>query len=469
MRVKTINISWFRGAGDRAVLNTGLKNVVVYGSNGSGKSSFSDAIEYVVTKGKIRHLMHEYSGSRQEKGVINTHAPAGSSSAIRISFEGDVSIDVIIKPDGTPSFSSNPEDLVDFVQTWELEQLILRQDEVAAFIERTKGGKYSVLLPLLGLENLEQAAENISKLSRSVEELGELSTKSERLSILKQLANKYFPDLSEQTVIKILKDVAKDYIRGRIPTQFEQLVNALSVTIKQRIDSFTPEITRHALIKKIYEEDLPQKLENMLEAEEKILGKLDALLDSRIEILQEASKYIDKLDTNQKEIKCPACGKIVRTDEFSKHVQSELQALKDLCSSRDLAIKSRQALNNSIRQVLVYARDDSVSSWLALNEQKELKEALDKLVQIDEKKQDTYSVEDRAILCETIPLLFRHVKSAVDVIPPSNQKLLDDLKVVEASTNVSAIHALEKEVTTSISITYTKLHNLCILANLCVT
>lgn len=447
MRVKTINLSWFRGAGDRAVLNTDLKNVVVYGSNASGKSSFSDAIEYVVTKGKIRHLMHEYSGSRQEKGVINTHTPAGLSSAIRISFEGDVSIDVIIKPDGTPSFSSNPEDLVDFVQTWELEQLILRQDEVAAFIERTKGGKYSVLLPLLGLENLEQAAENISKLSRSVAELGELSTKSERLSILKQVANKYFPDLSEQTVIKILNDIAKDYIRGRIPTEFEQLVNALSVTIKQRIDSFTPEITRHALIKKIYEEDLPQKLENMLEAEEKILGKVDALLDSRIEILQEASKYIDKLDTNQKEIKCPACGRIVRTDEFSKHVQSELQALKDLCSSRDLAIKSRQALNNSIRQVLVYARDDSVSSWLALNEQKELKEALDKLVQIDEKKQDTYSVEDRAILCETIPLLFSHVKSAVDVIPPSSQKLLDDLKVVEASTNVSAIHALEKEVT----------------------
>ena len=84
MRIKTISLSWFRGAGNRAILNTDLKNVVVYGSTGSGKSSFSDAIEYVVTKGKIIHLMHEYSGSRQEKGIINTHAPAGMNPTICI-------------------------------------------------------------------------------------------------------------------------------------------------------------------------------------------------------------------------------------------------------------------------------------------------------------------------------------------------------------------------------------------------
>jgi hypothetical protein len=371
MRVKSISLSWFRGAGDSAILKTDLKNVVVYGVNGSGKSSFSDAIEYVVTRGKIRHLMHEYSGSRQEKGVINTHAPTGSSAAICITFEGDISIDAKLTSNGTPSFNSNPEDLVDFVQTWELERLILRQDEVAAFVEKTKGGKYSALLPLLGLEHLEQAAENINKLHRSVEEEGQLSAKSIRLEILKQETYKHFPDLSEESVSNALKDIAKSYIKEAIPTEIEALANILTETINQRINLLTPEITRYALVTKMYEEDLPTKLGAVIKADEQIVGKIDSLLDSRIEILQEASKYIDKLGSDKEEIECPACGRTIGTDEFGEHVQRELQSLKDICSARDSAIEARRVLKNSIGQVLTYAKDGSISSWLGQRNQKE--------------------------------------------------------------------------------------------------
>lgn len=447
MRIKTISLSWFRGAGNRAILNTDLKNVVVYGSTGSGKSSFSDAIEYVVTKGKIRHLMHEYSGSRQEKGIINTHAPTGMNPTICITFEGGGSIDARIAPDGTPSFSGNPEDLVDAIQAWELERLILRQDEVAAFVEKTKGEKYSVLLPLLGLEHLERAAENIIKLSQSVEEVSELYTKTASLNVLKQEANKYFPDLSGETVLKVLQSIAKDYIKGTIPTKLQLLVDTLSETIKQRADSLTPEITRHALVMKMGEEDLPAKLETMIEAEDKILGKVDTLLDSHIEILQQASKYIDKLGGDKTEVECPACGRMIRADEFDKHVQGELQALKDLCSDRDTAIEARRALKSSIRQVLAFAKDDSISSWLDLEKQKELKEALGEVSKIDEKEwQDTYSAEDKAKLCKAIPMIVKHVKTAIATVPPSTQKLIDDSNVVEASKNVTSISVLEKQV-----------------------
>jgi recombinational DNA repair ATPase RecF/predicted RNA-binding Zn-ribbon protein involved in translation (DUF1610 family) len=448
MKVKSIDLSWFRGSGDRAILNTDLKNVVIYGANGSGKSSFSDAIEYVVTKGKIRHLMHEYSGSRQEKGIINTHAPAGKGAAICITFEGDVSIDAQLTSYGAPSFSSNPEDLVGFVQTWELERLILRQDEVAAFIEKTKGGKYSVLLPLLGLENLEQAAENLGKLRQSVEEEGELLKKRTRLDILKQEVAKHFPDVSEETVLNVLKNIAKSYIEEKIPEELRVLADILTESVKQRIDSLAPEITRHALVTKIHEEDLSAKLEAMIKADEKIIGKVDTLLDSHIEILQEASKYVDKLDSSKKEIECPACGRTIGIDEFGEHVRNELQSLKDICLARDSAIEVRQALKNSIRQVLVYAKDDSVSSWLENKKQKELNEALTELAGIDEQEwHDTYSSEDKVKLCRIVPVIVNRVKAAADLVPPSNQKLLNDSLVVEASKNIPLVNSLASQVT----------------------
>ena len=71
MRVNSIKLQWFRGAATEVPLDTSSKSVVVYGPNGSGKSSFIDAVEYVIHKGKLEHLTHEYSGRRQEKGIIN--------------------------------------------------------------------------------------------------------------------------------------------------------------------------------------------------------------------------------------------------------------------------------------------------------------------------------------------------------------------------------------------------------------
>ena len=84
MKVNSINLSWFRGAADNASLNTGLKNVAIYGANGAGKSTFCDAIEYLIMKGKIDHLRHEYSGFHQEKGIRNTHAPKEATSTISV-------------------------------------------------------------------------------------------------------------------------------------------------------------------------------------------------------------------------------------------------------------------------------------------------------------------------------------------------------------------------------------------------
>jgi AAA15 family ATPase/GTPase len=86
MRIENIAITWFRGSADRIDLNTRSKSVVVYGENGSGKSSFVDAMEYALKSGRIGHLAHEYSGKHQEKSVINTHTPIDQITSCRLLF-----------------------------------------------------------------------------------------------------------------------------------------------------------------------------------------------------------------------------------------------------------------------------------------------------------------------------------------------------------------------------------------------
>ena len=89
MRIKSIQLAWFRGAADPVSLKPNCKSMVVYGANGSGKSSFVDAVEYILNDGKITHLTHEYAGKRQEKAIPNTHRPHDRKTDLRIKFKDD--------------------------------------------------------------------------------------------------------------------------------------------------------------------------------------------------------------------------------------------------------------------------------------------------------------------------------------------------------------------------------------------
>ena len=89
MRIKSIQLAWFRGAADPVSLEPNCKSMVVYGANGSGESSFVDGVEYVLRDGKIGHLSHEYSGKHQEKGIPNTHKPQSRKTELVITFQDD--------------------------------------------------------------------------------------------------------------------------------------------------------------------------------------------------------------------------------------------------------------------------------------------------------------------------------------------------------------------------------------------
>ena len=100
MRIKSIELAWFRGASDPVSLETDCKSMVVYGANGSGKSSFVDAMEYIVNGGSIEHLKHEYSSSHQANGIFNTHKPENSKTALRVKFQDNSDLNITFSSNG---------------------------------------------------------------------------------------------------------------------------------------------------------------------------------------------------------------------------------------------------------------------------------------------------------------------------------------------------------------------------------
>jgi hypothetical protein len=138
--------------------------------NGAGKSSFVDAVEFVLKDGKIGHLAHEYSGKRQENAIPNTHKPEGQAAELSITFEDASELKLALQQSCSwTTWERNGRSRI-----WDYRRTVLRQDEVAAFIHDTKLGKYSALLPLLGLHPMEVAAENLRQLVKSIEEASRL-------------------------------------------------------------------------------------------------------------------------------------------------------------------------------------------------------------------------------------------------------------------------------------------------------
>ena len=128
MRIKNIHLSWFRGAADPVSLEAGGKSMVVYGVNASGKSTFVDALEYVLNGGRIGHLSHEYSGRYLEKAIPNTHKPHGRKTELLIRFSDDSELKTEITDNGTSKSSGA---MLATIGTWDYRRTVLRQDEVA--------------------------------------------------------------------------------------------------------------------------------------------------------------------------------------------------------------------------------------------------------------------------------------------------------------------------------------------------
>jgi predicted ATPase len=122
MRIKAIGLSWFRGAANPVSLQLDCKSVVVYGMNGAGKSSFVDAVEFVLKDGKIGHLAHEYSGKRQENAIPNTHKPEGQAAELSIPFEDASELKLALQQ--SCSWTS-PRSETAAMRTWDYRRTVL--------------------------------------------------------------------------------------------------------------------------------------------------------------------------------------------------------------------------------------------------------------------------------------------------------------------------------------------------------
>jgi energy-coupling factor transporter ATP-binding protein EcfA2 len=440
MRIESIELSWFRGAADPVALTLECKSKVVYGGNGSGKSSFVDAVEYVLNEGKIKHLAHEYSGKHQEKAIPNTHRPDGRKTRIKIRFQDKSDVTAELDASGIAKSSDNRKRAM---ADWSYQCTTLRQDEVSQFIRDTKGEKYSALLPLLGLEHLEMAAENLRQLSKVVEEKAEL--KQSRVK-LKEVAAKRMQAFDAADDTEILCRI--EQLHGAYCPEQASTVDPLSrcreleTAIETRITLFSDDQRRHLTLLSVGSLNLRSKVSEVRATSLKLAGEIDPLVSEKLEILGATKEYVGKLgDTGV--VDCPSCGRPISVSDFKFHVNEERDRLQDIINANDARKESLATLSDSVKSLKSGLEKSDVKSWreeLAKGSNAKNFAFLHRIdaeaIRSSCREKDLTAIEDYLL-----PLTGIAAEATKDALPDVRQ-LNDDKSIVLAGKAVIEAHVL---------------------------
>lgn len=446
MRIESLKIEWFRGAADPVSMELGSKSLVVYGANASGKSSFIDALEYAIKGGSIRHLAHEYSGKRQERSIPNTHKPAGRVTRLGIKFGQNSEANIQINEDGSNKSSGS---MINVISKWDYRRTILRQDEVAEFISDTKGEKYSALLPLLGLEAMEQAADNIRQLTRNVESLSNLSGTRASLNDAKKERNDTFNAAADAEIIAKVEGLHKKYCPDNRPTNgFDQHCAEILKALDTRISQSSNDQQQYATLRTAADLDLTSSIKAIRDANSTLATSVDPLISEKMLVLESAEAFLGKLIA-EVDITCPACGQLVSVDKFRTHIQEEMDRLKAIKRILDDRGKALGKLSDDVKLLKSTIQRAEVKSWRAslTSSSDKISACLTYIDQINPNSLRKSCTENdlQGIETKLLPLSAA-AASATTESPPEAKQLVEDRKSVQSAGTALRVGTLEAQI-----------------------
>lgn len=431
MRIKSVQLTWFRGAAESISLEPGEKSIVVYGENGAGKSSFVDAVEYLIDDGKIGHLSHEQSGKRQEKGIPNTHTPEGIKTSFEIVFRDASKLNVQIKRDGSSTKSGSS---IAAIETWDYRRTILRQDEVARFITNTKGEKYSALLPLLGLQHMEVAADNLRKLTKSIETESKLKEVKGALDEIHAKRTSIFGSDDNDSIASKIEKLHKENCPAKSATVDPiPRCKELNTALDAMIESSSADQKQHLILNDISKLNFKNCIAAIREASEKLAASIEPLIAEKLQVLESASRFSIKLDKEER-LNCPACGLEISKNQFQAHVADERARLQEIIATFDERKKSVGKLCDEVTTLKGNIAKVEIKKWRDDAAKKSSVDTFIKLNEIDPAALRVACVESDLKNVEVYVLPIVDAAAAAALNAPSDvQQLTTNRRIVETA------------------------------------
>lgn len=164
VKINTINIHGLRGIKNEISLPLNGKSILLYGENGTGKSSVSDSIEWFYTD-SVSHL----SGGEIDlkEALRNTLQEEAISSYVAVGLTNkqfDNTKNLYFKKGSLACETTNNSiEAKDYLNKSKSENIILRHESLTEFVEKTKTDKLKELSEIIGYTEVTKTKEALKK------------------------------------------------------------------------------------------------------------------------------------------------------------------------------------------------------------------------------------------------------------------------------------------------------------------
>lgn len=397
-KIKSIQISGLRGVREPLILDLNKKSILVYGDNGTGKSSLTDSFEWFFYD-RILHLSNEEIGRRKGRDALrNIFIPDTEDGFIELTFD-DSKLDAKKSIDNSLRTSSSNVsiDFTKFIASTNSERLILRYRDLVHFIIAGKTDKLTELQNIIGFSDVANIRslfkKSAGRIARNIKASNYDNQKNiQQRTILENLGQNAFSDeqlfAGANQLIKSLKLDIEIKIRKDINTVLKKIESKEDTELLKQINFYTKvwetlseiegNIENINISHKTFFDSFnslkkdPEKVKNLqllslLKEGKSVLSK-DVVEDdycplclqekSKIDLLQELNIRIDeleilekekeKVESNAKDLKALVQSNISSIDGLLKE---KLFEVEDYAELKTTVNKIRNSLNTYLDEI----------------------------------------------------------------------------------------------------------------------
>ncbi|WP_019037712.1 hypothetical protein [Psychroflexus tropicus] len=255
-KIKNLEINGLRGVKEKLNLNLNKKSILIYGDNGTGKSSLTDSFEWFYNN-HIAHLSTEEISGRGRDALRNIFISDDEDGYVNLNFD-DKDLDAKKSIDGSKKiYISNTTDYFkEYIVDSTSENLILRYRDLVEFIIATKTEKLNKLQEIIGFSEVAKIRtilkRNFGRIKRTIKSSDYEGRKSARQeTILENLGRNAY---SDEQLFDGVNDLIKP-LKLKIVVKSRKDINEVIKEISSKEDSkLSDEINFYVRVKEVVSE-----------------------------------------------------------------------------------------------------------------------------------------------------------------------------------------------------------------------
>lgn len=359
MKINSLSISGLRGVRHELFVPLNGKSALLYGDNGSGKSTVSDVLEWFFCD-RIDHLIPEI-GRKGYEGLRNILLDDNTPGSLSLKFtNSDYNCEKTIeakKDNLKTKLTNNSKDFTAYLSASQDENLILRYKDLVTFILSSKSEKLGALSEIIGYSKVTDTRDVLrtvyNRLSKEIKSKGfDNLINHQNSQIIEQFEQNI---TSDEQFVEVVKELVKPF---KLNMKIESLkdINEVLAKIKKPDDS--KEVKQETLLQKIEESlvNLPANLDELEKQYKNYKKQFDAIVSDihklkklTIEKLLTAGKELLSSES-YKENNCPLCLKEQNKEELLSKIKSRIAELVEIKKEQKELTESNAALQQQITE-----------------------------------------------------------------------------------------------------------------------